>query len=196
MSKTARSLAFFIFSGISIIGVLPGSTAQAGDNGHPALNAIGRFWGVGYSQRGYQVAPGPLNVVRKMHPASAYGSTALLAPYHQASYPQAYSPPSPVLSYPTQPQALADTNAEVVPAPKPVGPPPTWLEPYLNEKASKPAKPEGESIIIESIDSEPSIDTEPNGELSPSDKTADDLLLDFSSASRVFAPARTVNRYR
>lgn len=188
MSKIARRVAFFIFSGLLITAV------EAGENGHPTLNAIGRFWGVGYSQRGYQVAPGPLNILRQMQPASAYRSSSLLAPYHQASYPQAYILRAPNATAAPNSQSILQDNSESLAPPKPVGPPPVWLEPYLNDRSpevKKTTEQRGEQPRITE-----KLQAEPAGELSPGDKDADELLLDLNSANRSSTPTVRANRYR
>jgi hypothetical protein len=185
MSHVARGLAVIVYFGASIASV------QAGDNGHPGLNAIGRFWGVGYSQRGYQVAPGRLNIVRQMHPASDYMSTNLMAPYHQTSNPQAFSYQAPTLVHPASPtSSIVEEKAEVVAPPKPAGPPPPWLQPYLNSESTEMPKASNQPITLENDDVLPVKD------VSPSDKAADDLLLNFNSATRRYPPTGKLNRYR
>ncbi|MEZ6135662.1 MAG: hypothetical protein R3C53_12200 [Pirellulaceae bacterium] len=199
------------------------SFSSAGENGHPALNALGRFWGYGYSHQGYQTAPGRLNIVRQMHPAADYPSTRLLAPYHAAVYPNVsnqngYGYPQPLAmpmllpgttessgSQGTAPVESLRPRVPKIPTPqktvpeKPVGPPPTWLEPFLKDQEAPPPG-------LETIQTPPGteISTEPDAEveISPSDRTEDDLLLLDSATFNLQAPAGRssfaprYNRYR
>jgi hypothetical protein len=68
------------------VGVSLASSAAAQEHNHPALNAVGRFWGFGWSN-GYHAGAydGRFQHVKDNHPASMYGSNALLYPY-QAGY--------------------------------------------------------------------------------------------------------------
>lgn len=129
--------------------------AQSGENDFPVLNSIGRFWGVGYTQGGYHAAQdGRFDVVTHRHPASNYRSGGL-PQYSQPLYspsPHANLSPSPVLAptpagpksdgssmTPPKPGAkLGEMEALAPPKPatpsKPAGPPPRWLEDYLQDE--------------------------------------------------------------
>jgi hypothetical protein len=141
------------------------SSASAQQHNYPALNAFGRFWGFGWSD-GYHAGAydGRYQHVKDSHPASMYGSNALLYPYQAGYEPQrpymhasqGYSQPaysemgesqafgSILQSAPNQVQQgmvspIGPTPAPVVP-PKPVEPPPTWLRPYLKDEAKADAE--------------------------------------------------------
>lgn len=110
--------------------------ATADDHAFAGLNAVGRFLGVGYSHHGYHSGPaGRLQMVQQNHPASAYPSTYRHSPYLPAEY--AYRPQRSVNGYqlspaPTLAPQLATPNVPTL-APEPIGPPPKWLAPYLQE---------------------------------------------------------------
>lgn len=151
------------------VGLSLTSSATAQEHNHPALNAFGRFWGIGWSN-GYHAGAydGRFQHVKDSHPASMYGSNALLYPYQPGYEPQRpfiqASPgyAQPVYSEFGESQAfgsilqnspthqhhgvhqgaanpMAPTPAPAVP-PKPVEPPPTWLRPFLKEDAKDAAE--------------------------------------------------------
>ncbi len=129
----------------------------------PALNSFGRFFGIGWS-RGYHAGAydGRFQHEKASHPASMYGSNALLYPY-QPGYepPRPFMQASPALAQPVysntvemqgfgsilqgpsnQPMPNASTQlmpsqVPAIPA-KPIEPPPTWLRPFLKEEANQP----------------------------------------------------------
>ncbi len=107
------------------------------DEGHSALNTVGRFLGMGYTYNGYHSrADGRFGFHAR--PAHSYPSTALTSIY----LPQNYARPSNPFPFGmsqraviANPQAIAPITP--VPAPMPVGPPPQWLEPYLKGNSSE-----------------------------------------------------------
>ncbi len=147
-----KQLAVLSFSvGLSLTG-----SAMAQERNLPALNAFGRFWGVGWSN-GYHSGAydGRFQHVKNSHPANMYGSNALLYAYQPGYEPQrpftqasqGYAQPvysntgdsqafgSILQNTPNQIQQYAPHTFTPVPAipPKPVEPPPTWLRPFLKD---------------------------------------------------------------
>lgn len=147
------------------VGLSLTSSAGAQEHNLPALNAFGRFWGIGWSN-GYHSGAydGRFQHVKESHPAAMYGSNALLYPYQPGYEPQrpsiqasqGYSQPvysnvgesqmfGSILQQPSNqmPQGYsgqaAPTPPPVVP-PKPVEPPPTWLRPFLKDDAKEGAE--------------------------------------------------------
>ncbi len=124
-------------------------SASAQEHEFPALNTIGRFLGVGYSSTGYHNRrDGRFDVIKARQPAY-YPSNALSYPYDPAYRPYRPAHVSPAPAFSTQPYTapaaapkaapeLSSDEAEeiqpeeVKPA-KPVGPPPQWLKPHLND---------------------------------------------------------------
>ncbi len=174
-----RLAALSIGIGVSLTGA-----AHAQERNLPALNSFGRFFGIGWS-RGYHAGAydGRFQHEKASHPASMYGSNALLYPY-QPGYepPRPFMQASPALAQPVysntvemqgfgsilqgpsnQPMPNASTQlmpsqAPAIPA-KPIEPPPTWLRPFLKEEANQP---------VEQSKSSPREDV-PAEETSPSD---------------------------
>ncbi|MEO8268883.1 MAG: hypothetical protein ABI557_04125 [Aureliella sp.] len=130
---------------------------RGADHEFPTLNSIGRFWGLGYTQGGYQTAQdGRFDIVTNRHRASNYRSGGL-AQYSQPLYSptlnslvspaQIVAPTPAALRSDDQSQALKKSEAkpdllEVVSPPmpsvptKPAGPSPRWLEDYLQEETT------------------------------------------------------------
>jgi len=150
-----RLVVISIGVGLSLTGA-----AGAQERNLPAMNAFGRFWGIGWSN-GYHAGAydGRFQNIKDSHPAGMYGSNALLYPYHpgyepQRPYTQAsqgYAQPvysnigesqvfGSILHHPSNqlPQSTSNqvspTPAPVIP-PKPVEPPPTSLRPFLKDDA-------------------------------------------------------------
>lgn len=124
-------------------------TGFAQEHEFPTLNTVGRFLGVGFSHTGYHSRiDGRFN--HHNRPASAYGSSALDFPY-SPSYqpfrparispqPQAFTAPTNVVPTPAPEMPTTEdadeSSEEIQPEelPKPVGPPPNWLKPYMTEE--------------------------------------------------------------
>ncbi|MFK7734490.1 MAG: hypothetical protein AB8B50_00580 [Pirellulaceae bacterium] len=196
--------------------------ALAQERGLPILNTAGRFLGVGYSRGGYHSpANGQFKVMRQLHPANAYRSSQLQYPYHPAYTPsrpaQAYThglPPAQgasimqpyqnSLGFVTPSNSTNQPSAATPQKPaKPAGPPPTWLEPMLNngqpasrtQPDSKTEPVERPNAVEDGADdllTAPSdlkgdsksngkedpfgFDVSPEAEISPSDRPGDSLL--------------------
>ncbi len=171
-------------------------TAWGADSEFPVLNSIGRFLGVGYRRGGYQAAQdGRFDAVANRHPASNYRIGGL-PHYSQPLYsppPKATTLSSPVVApnlaapksadnkatpqtpgaKPSAPEAIAPPKPT---APtKPAGPPPRWLEDYLQ---GEDAKDEVNEIP------QPKNNAQPSGNLpesSPSDLLLEQPLGDAES---------------
>ncbi len=151
MLKRLAVLTFGV--GLSLTGA-----AGAQEHNLPTLNAVGRFWGIGWSN-GYHAGAtdGRFQHVKDSHPAYMYGSNALLFPYQPGYEPQrpyiqssqGYSQSvylnngesqafGSILQHPSNQLQQGVSNqtppapTHVVP-PKPVEPPPTWLRPFLKD---------------------------------------------------------------
>ncbi len=190
MRRSMATLAILVAS----LPMLPSSSTLAADgDGVPWLNSLGRYLGVGYSYHGYQAAQGGgLPVVRRNHPAANYRSGALLAPYHAAGLQPTAHPNSPagriegVLAQPAHAtgalqQPTSDSPRQ--PAP-PAGPPPIWLEEYLDQQPS-PAPPL-EPTPTPSLESSPS---DRDGAVAPTRPAGTQLTAHADSA------ATPINRY-
>lgn len=141
------------------VGLTLTGSAEAQEHNLPALNAFGRFWGMGWSN-GYHAGAydGRFQHIKDSHPASMYGSNALLYPYHPGYEPhRPFMQPSPthlqpvystngdtqafgsILHQPTNAAPNGFNQSAPVAAPpvppKPVEPPPTWLRPFLKDDA-------------------------------------------------------------
>jgi hypothetical protein len=141
------------------VGLSLTTSATAQEHNFPALNAFGRFWGFGWSN-GYHAGAydGRFQHVKDSHPASMYGSNALLYPYqpgyepvrHYMQVNQGYAQPvysdigdsqafgsilqaTPIQPQPTGANRMGPTPAPAIP-PKPVESPPTWLRPFLKDE--------------------------------------------------------------
>ncbi|GAB5404957.1 MAG: hypothetical protein Aurels2KO_31880 [Aureliella sp.] len=123
-------------------------SASAQEHEFPALNSLGRFLGVGYSNTGYHGRrDGRFDVIKARQP-SHYASSGLSYPYDPAYRPyrparvtQAPIPGAQQFAAPSGPTAAPELPSdepeeikpeEVKPA-KPVGPPPQWLKPHLKD---------------------------------------------------------------
>ncbi len=131
--------------------------AWGADSEFPVLNSIGRFWGVGYTRGGYHAAQdGRFDIVTNRHPAPNYRPGSL-PHYSQPIYSPPPASPSPVVAPTPTVQKSGDKSSApkkseakpgapeanelprpVVPA-KPAGPPPRWLEDYLQREAAEKA---------------------------------------------------------
>ncbi|MEZ6077034.1 MAG: hypothetical protein R3C56_15605 [Pirellulaceae bacterium] len=129
--------------------------AWGADSEFPVLNSIGRFWGVGYTRGGYHAAQdGRFDIVTNRHPAPNYRPGGL-PQYSQPIYSPPPASPSPVVAPTPTVQKSGDKSSApkkseakpgapeanelprpVVPA-KPAGPPPRWLEDYLQREAAE-----------------------------------------------------------
>ncbi len=179
---------------IVLIASMGGSSALAQHN-LPALNSVGRFFGVGWSH-GYHSGcyDGRFQHVKDSHPASMYPSSQLLYPYSPgysaATMSAGYAMHQPMSVYSGQGVGMAPTPAEPMhPSPslratpgrnpptgaltqpkkpaEPVQPPPAWLKPYLNNAT------ESDSIDHkndESADDVPSLEEVIPRDASPSDR--------------------------
>lgn len=124
-------------------------TAIAQESEFPTLNTIGRFLGVGYSHTGYHGRrDGRFDAIQNRHPASNYGSGALLYPYDPGYRPvrpmrmpaagtlhstPRIAPAMPKIA-PPQPATEAEQIDTPDPTPpKPTVPPPQWLKPHLKQ---------------------------------------------------------------
>ncbi|MCA9134643.1 MAG: hypothetical protein KDA45_15855 [Planctomycetales bacterium] len=113
---------------------------------YPVLNSIGRYLGVGYTRGGYHAAlDGRPNLVTDNRPAAHYGSGQLLHPYNSSyqahtsggsEWPLGPSYSGSGGSHSVVPASPAAPSAK--PAPKPAGPTPQWLKPYLNDPPASP----------------------------------------------------------
>ena len=120
--------------------------AGAQERNWPAMNAFGRFWGIGWSN-GYHAGAydGRFQHVKDSHPGNMYGSNALLYPYQPGYEPQrpitqasqGYAQPFHANIGEAQQSTPNQNTPTPVPAipPRPVEPPPTWLRPFLKEDA-------------------------------------------------------------
>ena len=143
-----RLSALSIGVGLSLTGSL-----RAQEHNHPAMNSVGRFFGIGWSH-GYHagVLDGRFQREKDNHPTNIYGSSALLYPYQNGyepyrtftlanqGYVQSVSGIGESQSFPSAQQNTLNqptpTLAPVIP-PKPVEPPPTWLRPFLKDDAKR-----------------------------------------------------------
>ncbi len=178
----------------------------------PTMNALGRVFGIGWNA-GYHSGPydGRFQFIKDAHPASNYASQGLLYPYHP-SYTAAQLGHQPVLySQPTLATPLPASqstinvqgksqsilqNSEVVPAPKPVDPPPSWLRPYLKDE-SKAQDSAGETDEAVELMPAEELEEPSTGEPSPSDQPKpkvkvntkesddDDLLIPAASLTPI-----------
>ena len=199
MAKQSR-----ILVALMLAATFPSGVVLADDNGHPLLNSVGRFLGIGYTHHGYHASQGgQLNIVKQNHPAANYRSSHLLAPYHVTSQtpPAACAAPSqsqtralPLML--TAPQAL--NSPQYTPQHSPQSSAGVISQPNLPTVAPPQPKPEtgpnaavtpnqSEHILLESL-----LPTEP----SPSDRTLNLLDNDEFSASAAARRTHPLNRYR
>lgn len=170
-----RTKNFKLVVAASILGLTQG-WVSADERNLPALNAFGRFMGIGWSTGYHSNADGRFQMVKKNHPASAYPSSQLTHIYHPGynpvrpgipnttahvyqSIPQGaqYGAPTQLVPAPTLAPSL-DSSApqkvtpekptpEVVAPPKPVEPPPDWLRPYLQEGSPSDQKKDSDDLL-------------------------------------------------
>ncbi len=180
---------------IVLIASMGGSSALAQHN-LPALNSVGRFFGVGWSH-GYHSGcyDGRFQHVKDSHPASMYPSSQLLYPY-SAGYSAAtmtagYATHPPLNLHPGAGAGMAlspvdqmhaapglrtmpsrNPSSGTLTQPKkpaePAQPPPAWLKPYLNNSSESDSKDRktGESVD----DDAPSLEEVIPRDDSPSDR--------------------------
>ncbi|MEM7476594.1 MAG: hypothetical protein AAF483_16525 [Planctomycetota bacterium] len=154
---------------LAFLSIALGVPAARAQDGIPILNSAGRYLGVGWSRHGYQAAGnGQFRIVRARHPQQNYPSRHLSYPYSpgyqpiRPSYAGAGQQPAPMLA-PEQVRPQAET--------KDPGPPPEWLQRYLQQKENGGA---------ESIRPEPE-PLEPPGRIPDNDAT---MLLEKETEDR------------
>lgn len=200
MRKKLAALSISV--GLSLTGA-----AGAQEHNLPAMNSVGRFFGIGWSH-GYHAGnlDGRFQAVKQRHPASMYGSNALLYPYQPGYEPQrAYSSSNhgyaqpvynnlgdsqPFSSIPLSDLSQASPTPAPVNPPKPIAPPPTWLRPFLkddvksgSEAATVPAGPKETREKVDALEVSPSDlikpksnQAEPPKKEKPKPSDDDDLL--------------------
>lgn len=121
--------------------------AQAQEHDFPALTAVGRYFGIGYTKGGYHSArDGRIDALAHRNPPSSYPSSQLFYPYHAGYRPVMPAQPlyygnsmssqisagrTSATGETTGNDGEAREEPEEVQA-KPAEPAPTWLKPYLN----------------------------------------------------------------
>jgi hypothetical protein len=143
-----------IGSSFCMLGSVHGQEERA-----PMANAVGRFFGFGYSAGYHAQAESrygfhrytPTHNVVPQPPRGIYA--APMTPYGQPAYGAAYAQPIMAPAIPSQMgQPIPMSSAEFVPAPsaqpaKPVEPPPGWLKQFLKDQP--PAIPESDNLLDE-----------------------------------------------
>lgn len=122
---------------VAVSGSFTSPTARA-DEGAPRLSAVGRFFGFGYSQHGYHSAYGRPASVAHSHPAQ-YPSGQLTQIYLPAHYAIPQTRAHGVGQF--QPTGTIQVRQPNLAPQIPAGPPPKWLEPYLQGQGQSQSPP-------------------------------------------------------